>query len=255
MTSLVTRMRALARRVARAGSMPVAVALLLAACQSSLPNYEARTHVVQRGETLYSIAFRYNLDHTTLARWNRLDDPNLIHVGQRLRLQPPPARTAARAPASSAPRRPTAASPGPSAQPRRTTTSPPPPRAGPPPRWQWPTDGRVVTAFGSATAIASGVGIAGRLGQPVNAAAAGRVVYAGTGLIGYGQLVIIKHDDSYLSAYGYNDRVLVAQGDDVARGQKIAEMGLGPQREPRLHFEIRRNGTPVNPLQLVTGPG
>ncbi len=224
----------------------LSIALLAAACSSSLPRYEARTHLVQRGETLYSIAFRYGLDHSTLARWNGLDDPNLIRVGQRLRLQPPARRAAARRPAGSGRTSGSAA---------RRPGSRPPQRATPIPRWQWPTDGRVVTSFGSTTAIASGIGIAGRRGQPVNAAAAGRVVYAGTGLIGYGQLVIIKHDDTYLSAYGYNERVLVSQGDEVARGEKIAEMGLGPQREPRLHFEIRRNGTPVDPLRLVAAAG
>ncbi len=244
----------------------LSVALVTAACSSSLPNYEARTHVVQSGDTLYSIAFRYELDHMTLARWNGLDNPDLIFVGQRLRLRPPPnagASASARPPASrssgasepSSASRPSAASaPSRPAPAQEDAGGRPPQRSGPSASWRWPTDGRVVTSFGSASAIASGIGIGGRVGQPVNAAAAGRVVYAGTGLIGYGQLIIIKHDDTYLSAYGYNDRVLVSQGDDVARGQKIAEMGLGPQREPRLHFEIRRNGTPVNPLQLVS-PG
>lgn len=240
-----------ARRRA-AGPLALAAALLLAACSSSLPNYEARTHVVQRGETLYSIAFRYNVDHRALARWNGLDNPNLIHVGQRIRLQPAASRSAAvrepaRQPSGAAARQAAART----VEPSRRPPPPPAPRSAAAPAWQWPTDGRVVAVFGSSSGISSGVGIGGRHGQAVTAAAAGRVVYAGTGLIGYGQLIIVQHDDEYLSAYGYNDRVLVAQGDNVARGQKIAEMGLGPQREPRLHFEIRRNGTPVNPLQLV----
>jgi lipoprotein NlpD len=110
----------------------------------------------------------------------------------------------------------------------------------------------VVSRFGEQSGIPSGIGIGGRLGQPIEAAAAGRVVYAGSGLIGYGQLVIIRHNDTYLTAYGHNRRLLVAQGQAVARGQKIAEMGYGPKREPRLHFEIRRNGTPVDPLRYVS---
>jgi lipoprotein NlpD len=120
----------------------------------------------------------------------------------------------------------------------------------PPPAWAWPADGAVETRFGAANGIATGIGIGGRVGQPVRAAAAGRIVYAGSGLIGYGQLVIIKHNDTYLTAYGYNSDVLVAQGQDVTRGQTIASMGLGPERRPRLHFEIRRNGVPVDPLQF-----
>lgn len=237
------------------------IALVVTACTSSLPNYEARTHVVQRGETLYSIAFRYNLDHTALARWNDLEDPDVIRVGQRLRLRPPGVSSPQAQRAEPEPRAASRSSPPPSSSSSsssrpasRPEPSSPPSRAAAAPRWLWPTDGRVVTSFGATTAIASGVGIAGRSGQRVNAAAAGRVVYAGTGLIGYGQLIIIKHDETYLSAYGYNERVLVSQGDEVGRGEKIAEMGLGPQREPRLHFEIRRNGTPVDPLQFVAAP-
>jgi lipoprotein NlpD len=111
-----------------------------------------------------------------------------------------------------------------------------------------------VTRFGAAGGVGSGVGIAGRSGQPVRAAAAGRVVYAGGGLIGYGQLVIIKHDDTFLSAYGHNSELLVTQGQDVKRGDTIALMGQGPNRQPRLHFEIRRNGVPVDPLLFVNAP-
>jgi lipoprotein NlpD len=131
----------------------------------------------------------------------------------------------------------------------------PDPPVLPPPQWAWPTRGPVVTTFGSSAGIASGIGIGGRSGQAIHAAAAGRVVYAGSGLIGYGQLVIIKHNDTYLTAYGHNNRLLVAQGQEVRRGEQIAEMGLGPQRQPRLHFEIRRNGRPIDPLPLLGSPG
>jgi lipoprotein NlpD len=134
-----------------------------------------------------------------------------------------------------------------------------PPRSSAPPaatapRWAWPTDGRIVDTFGAGSTIASGIAIGGREGQPVRAAAAGRVVYAGGGLIGYGQLIIIKHAETFLSAYGYNAELLVTQGQDVARGATVALMGRGPGREPRLHFEIRRNGVPVDPLLFVQAP-
>ena len=106
----------------------------------------------------------------------------------------------------------------------------------------------MVSAYGSASGTGKGIAIGGVVGQDVRAAAPGRVVYAGDGLVGYGQLLIIKHNDTYLSAYGHNDRLVVAEGDTVERGQVIAAMGMGPGRLPQLHFEIRRNGTPVDPL-------
>jgi lipoprotein NlpD len=224
---------------------------------------EARVpvHVVQSGETLYKIAWQHRIDQRDLVLWNALSDPDKLRIGQRLRLVPPPGFAAAPAAASRSPPPSTpraSSSPSPQSTPPRTTT--PRPSSTPPPRpavalaWSWPTDGRVVATFGADTGIASGVGIGGREGQPVRAAAAGRVVYAGGGLIGYGQLVIIKHDETYLSAYGYNSNLLVTQGQDVARGATIALMGQGPERQARLHFEIRRNGVPVDPLLFVSAP-
>jgi lipoprotein NlpD len=259
---------------------------LLAACAStttSLPvdRREARAavHVVQRGETLTKIAWQHRVDAQELANWNGVADPDVLRVGQRLRLVPPRGYVAAPAPAARAestpPRQPTptrATAPRPSTTPpaapsrtpsaRAPTTSPTrssaprssPPAAAPPPRWSWPTDGSIVASYGSASGIASGIGIGGRAGQPVRAAAAGRVVYAGGGLMGYGQLVIIKHDETFLSAYGYNSDLLVTQGQEVTRGATIALMGQGPGRQPRLHFEIRRNGVPVDPLLFVQAP-
>lgn len=224
---------------------------LLTACTSSLVNYEsrARVHVVQPGETLYTIAWRQGVDYKTLARWNNLRNPDLIYVGQRLRLSAPEgaARPQATASSPSSAQRGGASSGTPPAS-RRPL---PEPRTLPPPAWQWPTRGPIVSQYGDRAAIPSGIGIGGRAGQPVAAAAAGRVVYVGSGLIGYGELVIIKHNDTYLSAYGHLAGVRVRQSEDVRRGQQIAEMGLGPQRQPRLHFEIRRNGVPVDPLQFL----
>jgi len=232
-------------RVTKAGI--VALVALVAGC-SSLGEYEGRSavHVVRRGETLYKIAWQHGVDQRDLVRWNAIRDPDVIYVGQRLRLQAP-----GRAAAASASRtRPAAERPA-----SRPVAAAPPaiePPLLPPPAWQWPTDGRVVSGFGAPAGIATGIGMTGRAGQSVRAAADGRVVYAGSGLIGYGQLVIIKHNDTYLSAYGYNSDLRVAQGQDVRRGQQIATMGLGPERQPRLHFEIRRNGVPIDPLPMLT---
>jgi lipoprotein NlpD len=246
---------------------------LCAACTSTSSVQSGRTtpsvHVVQPGETLHKIAWQHRLDQRDLVQWNGLKDPDKLRVGQRLRLVPPPGATTAAArapPPQSTPPRTSSSSPQStptrSTAPRPAATTPPRTTATLPPRsatpvalaWSWPTDGRVVTAFGANNGISSGIAIGGREGQPVRAAAAGRVVYAGGGLIGYGQLVIIKHDETFLSAYGYNSNLLVTQGQDVARGSTIALMGQGPERQPRLHFEIRRNGVPVNPLSFVKGP-
>ena len=114
--------------------------------------------------------------------------------------------------------------------------------------WVWPTEGRIKDTFSEKS---RGVGIAGGINQPVHASASGTVVYSGSGLRGYGNLVIIKHDDTYLSAYGHNSRVLVQEGDRVVRGQKIAEMGHTDSGSAKLHFEIRKQGQPVNPLEFL----
>lgn len=118
-------------------------------------------------------------------------------------------------------------------------------------RWIWPTKGKTALGYKSDDPSRKGIKISGRLGQPVVAAESGKVVYAGSGLLGYGRLVIIKHTRNYLSAYGYNNRILVKEGQGVKKGERIAEMGRKGSSEPMLHFEIRRNGTPVNPAGLL----
>jgi lipoprotein NlpD len=178
-----------------------------------------------------------------------------------------PSPSASRSPSTRTPSASTSASPRTPSAPTSSSQASRPPAARPPTtssstrsaprpaaRWAWPTAGQVVARFGADGSVGSGIGIGGREGQPVRAAAAGRVVYAGGGLIGYGQLVIIKHDETFLSAYGYNSELLVTQGQDVASGATIALMGQGPGRQPRLHFEIRRNGVPVDPLLFVSAP-
>ena len=261
-----------ARRVApfaapRLCALLAAFALGFSACTSA-PPYEQRTYVVRAGDTLFSIAWQHGVDQRELARWNGIKNPDVIQVGQRLRLAP---ATAAETQAKGGKSTPAPAArgstgagsthggpPSASASPAGNSSGAKPPAEPalpnlPPPQWAWPVDGQVVTRFGSHEGIGTGVGIGGHAGDPVRAAAAGRVVYAGSGLVGYGQLVIIKHNETYLTAYGYNSELLVMQGQDVARGQRIASMGLGPERQPRLHFEIRRNGVPVDPLQFFPG--
>ncbi|SVB50545.1 uncharacterized protein METZ01_LOCUS203399, partial [marine metagenome] len=181
---------------------------------------------VRPNETLYAIAWQYGIDYQDLARWNRLSSPDIIQIGQHLRLSPI---------ASVA-----------SVVTTSTIQDGPEFRA-----WQWPTAGSVVSVFGADDGVPTGIGIEGQEGQIVRASSSGQVVYAGGGLIGYGELVILKHDQVYLSAYGYNRKLLVRQGDIVARGQEIAEMGLGPERSPRLYFEIRRSGVPIKPSELL----
>ena len=209
--------------------------LLLSGCGPGARwDHRSDQHIVRTGETLYAIAFRYGKDAHDLARWNRLGDGSLIYPGQVLRLTPPAGSGA------TARRRPE--------QSRELPAIP----AQPPPAWNWPTSGRINVEFGGNPGPGTGILIDGRAGQPVNAAASGVVVYAGSGLIGYGQLIILKHNDTYLSAYGYNKSLLVKEGQSINKGQQIATMGEGPERKPRLHFEIRRNGKPVNPRQFLT---
>jgi lipoprotein NlpD len=211
----------------------VLAALLIAACSAPRSWENRDTHIVRSGETLFSISWRYGVDPADVARWNRLGDGSLIYPGQELRLTGPGARTSAGNTTTQAQKR--------SPQPLPRVP------AQPSPAWSWPTDGKIDVGFGGKPGPGTGVLINGRAGQPVRAAAAGRVVYAGSGLIGYGQLIIVKHNDTYLSAYGYNRSLLVKEGQQIRKGQKIATMGEGPENKPRLHFEIRRNGKPVDP--------
>lgn len=247
--------------------------MLLNACvvvtQDDTPYQPAKpTHyTVLPGDTLYSIAFRLKLDWRDLARWNGLDNPSLIHPGQRLVLSEPPGtkrrskstRVARGASPSTSSTSPTP-KPKPSTTPSAATPTSPPKRTPPPApastvasslRWRWPASGPLEATFSDPAEAGRGIDVGGKKGDGVRAAASGRVVYTGSGLRYYGNLVIIKHDDTFLSAYGYNDALLVSQGDDVRAGQRIARMGLGPGQRPRLHFEIRVNGKPVDPLRYL----
>jgi len=188
------------------------------------------TYIVRRGDTLYSIAWNYDLDYRALAARNSLRSPYQIFPGQVLQMSE--LRRQQPLPATAAPR-------------------PIPRSMAKAPSWQWPARGRIVARYSPAMAGNKGVNIAGRLNEPVRAAAAGRVVYSGDGVRGYGNLIIIKHNSSFLSAYAYNQRNLVRVGDRVQVGQMIARMGQDNAGKVMLHFEIRRNGHPVNPQKYL----
>ncbi len=238
----------------------VLVALTLAGCGAAWVRWDegaADRHEVKAGDTLYAIAFRHQLETRSLAHWNGLEPWDTIYPGQRLKLYPPLPGESRRPPpvprgAPPPPRRPSRAA---SAPPPAGGTAPDPEPPAPMPsaapyRWQWPADGAVIAGFAPSRGR-KGLDIAGRPGDAVRASSAGKVVYAGSALKGYGLLLIVKHDEDYLSAYGHNRRLLVSEGDLVTAGQPIAELGVGPQQQPLLHFEIRRNGKPVDPRPLL----
>ena len=209
--------------------------LVLQACGGQSRWDDGRqTHIVRKGETLYSIAWRYGKDPDDVARWNRLGDGSLIYPGQVLRLEPGASSDSRSASTRRAPSRPLPSIP-----------------EQPAPQWSWPTSGKINVEFGAKPGTGTGVLINGKAGQTIYAAASGHVVYAGSGLIGYGKLIILKHNDTYLSAYGYNASLLVKEGENIKKGQRIARMGEGPERKARLHFEIRRNGRPVDPRKYL----
>lgn len=206
-------------------------------------------YVVQQGDTLFSIAWRHGLDYREVAAINGIREPWLIKAGQKIRLrgkqsswQRIPARQ------ETPPSRPTTTVGKPEA---RFDTAQPVARPAQAGRWQWPADGRVLAPFNPAGSGPRGIGISGNAGDPVRAARDGQVVYTGGSLVGYGQLVIIKHDEVFLSAYAHNNRLLVREGDRVKAGQAIAEMGSTGADRVKLHFEIRRNGQPVDPVGVL----
>ena len=220
-----------------------------------IPSYapvdiNAATHTVVRGDTVYNIAKRYHITQDNLRQWNNLSADNTISVGQTLRVKPA-GYTASAPAAATAPVR---------SEPAYT---PPPAQTAPPSAasyssggsrsvagitWQRPTAGSVISAYGANN---KGVDITGTAGQVVVAAADGKVVYAGNGLRGYGNLVIVQHNSTYLTAYGHNQSLLVKEGDIVKRGQTIARMGNTDADRVKLHFEVRKDGKTVNPASYV----
>lgn len=210
----------------------------------------ANSYIVQKGDTLYAIAFRHNTDFRDIARLNNIGPPYRIYVGQRLKLTdaPLPAAPLAKAPVAVAKGKKPAARPAP---PEDDSPEQYPAEIS----WRWPVEGPLLHGFNDDVTGKKGIGIGGDEGAPVAAAAPGRVVYAGGGLSGYGNLIIIKHNESYLSAYAHNRVLVVKEGEQVRSGQKIAEMGRSPQEQVLLHFEIRRSGKPVDPLSLLPRSG
>lgn len=241
--------------------------LALAGCTTSsergaLPVPISQVYKVKAGDTLYSIGWRYGLDYRELAQTNGLQSPYTIYPGQKLRLAAPvAARTPTPGSASASPPK-TAPKPArqttPSATPAtrspakapatasRTAPSPPPVASG---AWQWPTSSPVTREFGG---VSKGLDFSVAAGTPVRASAAGEVVYAGAGLGGFQHLVILKHDERHLSAYGLNQPIAVREGQKVNAQERIANIGAGAAAIRTLHFEIRRDGKPVSPRTLLS---
>ena len=209
---------------------------------------DSARHTVSKGETLYSIAWRYGHDYKSLAAWNRIRPPFTIYPGQVIKLMPAPKSRAAQPPPvankqSRKPDRPAAATRE-ITPPKKTAAKPAAPAADV--RWQWPARGKLLKS--STPTAKKGISIGGRTGQKIVAAATGTVVYSGSGLRGYGNLIIIKHNETYLSAYAHNRDLIVREGETVKGGQQISTMGVDGKGAPVLHFEIRKNGQPVDPL-------
>lgn len=247
-------------------------------------------YTVRKGDTLYTIALDHGLDYRELVEWNNITDPNVIRVGQQLRLKASVSSVVA-TPLKTAPavesrpvggERPAAAGDAVKSQPKavkvpysdqalaqlssaqakpaETVVAKVEPRPAEKPAaseadedkvdWGWPAGGKLLSTFNESTNL-KGIGIAGKSGQPVIASAPGRVLYSGDGIRGYGKLVIIKHNKAYLSVYAHNSQLLVKEGQSVVKGQRIAEMGNTDSAQIKLHFEIRRFGKPVDPIRLL----
>jgi lipoprotein NlpD len=221
-------------------------------------------YLIRRGDTLSEVATRHGVGLRTLASWNGLESPYSIYAGRLLRIEPPDGSPAPQP--SAAPSSPTVAaapapsSPAPAASPARASGSEPAarglasrsavsPATATGVAWAWPLEGSLVQRFSEGDRTRQGIRIRGRAGAQATAAADGQVVYSGGGLKGYGNLIIIKHNDKYLSAYGFNRRLLAVEGDRVKRGQAVAEVGQAVEGGGYLlHFEIRRDGAAVDPL-------
>ncbi|MES2716788.1 MAG: peptidoglycan DD-metalloendopeptidase family protein [Pseudomonadota bacterium] len=220
---------------------------------------------VRPGDTMIRIGLEQGQNWRDIVRWNGIENPNLIEVGQVLRVVPPQADASALASqAVAAPKveakpleaKPVAAAAAAASAPSVAASAPtavvaplPAKDGDDEPAWAWPAAGSVLAGFEEGKQ--KGLAIAGKAGDPVLAAADGRVVYAGSGLRGYGNLVIVKHNNTYLTAYAHNQSLLVKEDQAVRRGQKIAEMGSTDAERVQLHFEIRRQGKPVDPARLL----
>ena len=277
-------------RIAMSRTLLITILLLmLAACGgvANVPVINKSPHrtipaerVVAPGDSIYSVSWEYGLDYLDIAKWNRLRAPYDLKPGQRLSLRPSAVVTtplsqpqevvtaplpdapaveqqpaagqgapAVVAPAPPAPKAPAALDKTQAATVAVASTKTPLPNT-PPSKWRWPAKGNVIARFSRDKGI-NGIRIAGSAGSPVLATAGGDVVYVGEGLRGYGKLIILKHSATYLSAYAHNRRIMVAEGDRIGAGQQIAEMGSTGAEQTMLHFEIRVNGKPQDPLKYL----
>ena len=238
-----------------APTAPVAPAAVVAETSTR----QAGSYIVKPGDTLIRIGLETGQNWRDIARWNAIENANLIEVGQVLRVVPPGVDVGV---ATSRPVANTRAEGRPLEARAPTTAAVPaglPPAASAPAAtsrdgdedvaWSWPAQGSLAGGFDEGRS--KGVAILGKAGDPVLAAADGRVVYAGSGLRGYGNLIIVKHNATYLTAYAHNQSLLVKEDQAVRRGQKIAEMGSSDAERVQLHFEIRRQGKPVDPVKLL----
>jgi len=226
---------------------------MVAGCASSRAPVEYRVkpgsappgqYYVTAGDTLFKIAWRFGVDYRELAAINNIPQPYTIFPGQKLVFK-----------ASSASKPQVATTAKPTAKPKptpRVTPAAAAPSSTTPAfngRWIWPSEGKVIRGYSGS--LHKGIDIDGSRNDPIRAVAAGEVVYAGTGIAGYGRLLIIKHDDTYLSAYGHNESLVVAEGARVSAGQLIARKGDSGTNRVKLHFEIRRKGKPVDPVSIL----
>lgn len=252
---------------------------------AAAPAKPGEFHTVKRGDTLYSIALEHGQSYRDVAAWNNIDNPNVIRVGQQLRIAPPegvavakpvagPAAVEARPltagslpstdtfkrepkggkqpyteQAMAAAQKPEESRPSQAVLPSKVESRQAEPTAGGDLNWAWPSSGKVIAAY--VEGGSKGVDIEGRIGESVLAAEAGKVTYAGSGIRGYGNLLIIQHANNLSSVYAHNSKLLAKEGQQVAKGQKIAELGNSDADQAKLHFEIRRQGKPLDPIKLL----
>ena len=232
----------------------LAFALLLSACSTGYapvsdqslglqrPTIGAGEYRVRSGDTLIGIAFKLGIDHRRLAAINGIKDKDLIYAGQVLKTQGSPVATPSKPPSRAVAKQSARKTPSPKKRVAPVVTNF---------SWGWPHSGKILARYSAKEGGNKGLDISGKLGDAVKAAAPGQVVYAGSGLLGYGNLVIISHSQEFLSAYAHNSKILVKENQQVKAGQVIAELGSSGATVPMLHFEIRKDGKPVDPLRYL----
>ncbi len=253
-------------------SLLIIVAALVSGCATTDDPYPgldstSRYYRVRKGDTIYGISKHVGRAVRLIAQWNGISAPFRIYDGQMIRLFPPPEppaiATSGKLAEKKIARKPGFKKAGTQSVKRndQTTAAPIKNESSSIPKsaekklkvfWSWPLKGVIAKNYSQTGR--KGLDIAGKFGDPVRAAADGKIVYCGQGLIGYGNLVIVQHNAHFLSAYGNNSRLLVREGDFVKMGQRIAEVGMGADKQPVLHFQIRKDGKPINPIQHLPNP-